>query len=197
MVIQYRLHRAFISLTSQVFNRIAMKLSSIPYGKGFKCCGNILFRNYAGKGGIVLGDNVSINSHIIAGPFNGVTKTRLVASKNGRIILRDGVSLSNVGIYSSSQIEIGEYTNIGGGSRICDTDFHSINPEYRVNGNTNVPTKPIYIGKRVFIGGHCLILKGVTIGDEAVIGGGSVITKSIPSKEIWAGNPAKFVKRIE
>ena len=49
---------------------------------------------------------------------------------------------------------------------------------------------------KVDIYGHCCILKVVTIGDESVIGGGSVVTKTIPAREIWAGNPAKFIKKI-
>jgi acetyltransferase-like isoleucine patch superfamily enzyme len=47
----------------------------------------------------------------------------------------------------------------------------------------------------VFIGGHALILKGVTIGDEAVVAAGSVVTKNVPSGEIWGGNPAKPLRQ--
>ena len=65
-----------------------------------------------------------------------------------------------------------------------------------MNGDTDIRTKPVHIGENVFIGGHCVILKGVTIGDGAVIGAGSVVTKSIPAGEIWAGNPAKFIRKV-
>lgn len=192
-----RAERYLLSKTSCLYNKLIMSLSYIEYGKGFKSCGLIFFRNYAGKNGISIGNDVTINSALVAGPFNGVTKTRLVACKNAKIIIHDNVSMSNVGIFATTVIEIGEGTNIGGGSRICDTDFHSVYSDYRLNGNTNIKTKPVYIGKRVFIGGHSIILKGVTIGDEAVIGAGSVVTKNIPAGEIWAGNPAKFIKKIK
>lgn len=58
-------------------------------------------------------------------------------------------------------------------------------------------TSPVVIKDGVFIGAHCIILKGVTIGEKSIIGAGSVVTKSIPDGEIWAGNPAKFIRRIE
>ena len=47
----------------------------------------------------------------------------------------------------------------------------------------------------MFIGSNVTILKGVTIGDEAVVGAGSIVTKDIPAGEIWAGNPARFIRK--
>ena len=53
------------------------------------------------------------------------------------------------------------------------------------------------IEDNVFIGAHSTILKGVTIGQNSIIGACSVVTKNIPPNEIWAGNPAKFIKKLE
>lgn len=49
----------------------------------------------------------------------------------------------------------------------------------------------------LYIGMSALIVKPVTIGEYAVVGAGSVVTKDIPPKEVWAGNPARFIKKIE
>lgn len=53
------------------------------------------------------------------------------------------------------------------------------------------------VGKNVAIGSNATILGGVTIGDGALIGAGSVVTKKVPAGEIWAGNPAKFLRKCE
>lgn len=192
-MLQYRIHRLFVTLYSSVVNRVNMMLSGVKVGSGFKACGIVYFRNF---GEITLGNSVSINSHRIADPIGGDTKTMLLSGIGGKLILHDGVSISNATIFASRHIEIGEQTCIGGGVKIYDTDFHSSDVDKRLNGNENVPCKPVNIGKRVFIGGHSIILKGVTIGDEAVIGAGSVVTKDVPAGEIWAGNPAKFIKKV-
>ena len=53
----------------------------------------------------------------------------------------------------------------------------------------------MHIGSDCWIGVGSTILKGVNIGDGSVIAAGSIVTKSIPSFEIWGGNPAKFIKK--
>lgn len=65
------------------------------------------------------------------------------------------------------------------------------------------PTKPtakfnfgtVLIGKNAFIGCNSVICNSVTIGENAVVGAGSIVNKDIPPQEIWAGNPAKFIKK--
>lgn len=81
---------------------------------------------------------------------------------------------------------------------IVTTDFHSLNPEIRASNkdSENRLCAPVEIKHNAFIGARCIILKGVTIGENSVIGAGSVVTKSVPANQVWAGNPAKFIRNI-
>ena len=69
---------------------------------------------------------------------------------------------------------------------------HDLRPEKR----QGMHPKPVKIGRNVWIGSNSTILPGVTVGDNAVIGAGSVVTKDIPENTVFAGNPAKFIKNI-
>ena len=55
---------------------------------------------------------------------------------------------------------------------------------------------PVKIEDNAFVGARSMILRGITIGKYSIIGAGSVVTKSVPENEIWAGNPARFVRKI-
>ena len=70
---------------------------------------------------------------------------------------------------------------------------HDMNPYTRAD----IHPKPIHIGKRVWIGSGAIVLPGVTIGDNSVIGAGSVVTKDVPEDCVYGGNPAKFIKKNE
>ena len=70
---------------------------------------------------------------------------------------------------------------------------HDINPFQR----SDLFPKPIHIGKRVWVGSGSIVLPGVTIGDNSIIGAGSIVTKDVPSNVIVAGNPAKFIRNID
>ena len=101
---------------------------------------------------------------------------------------------------SQSSITLGRYVQLGGHVRIFDHDFHSLNYSFRRDGATDVlncRTKPVTIGDDVFVGTNSIILKGVRIGDRSVIGAGSVLSSDVPPDEVWAGNPASFVKKLE
>jgi len=85
-------------------------------------------------------------------------------------------------------VTIGERTQIGPGVQILAAD-HPRDPAVRAQGLEF--GRPIQIGCNVWIGGGALILPGVTIGDDAVIGAGSVVTRDVPAGATAFGNPAR------
>ena len=91
-----------------------------------------------------------------------------------------------------ADIHIGDNCLIGPDVGIY-TAGHRLEPEGRVLDGYGIP---ISIGNNVWIGGHSVILPGVTIGDGAVIAAGSVVTKSVSPRTLVAGNPAKIKKEI-
>lgn len=100
---------------------------------------------------------------------------------------------SNSYIGDRTEIHAGENVTIGSGCviawdcNIMDRDYHKLDSENEVY-------KPVTIGNHVWIGCRCLVLKGVTIGDGAVIAAGSVVTHDVPSGALFGGNPAKIIK---
>ena len=88
-------------------------------------------------------------------------------------------------------IYIGEGSLIGH-NVILATLNHNIDP----NNRADLFPKPIHIGKRVWIGSGAIVMPGITIGDNSIVGAGSVVTKNVEPNTIVAGNPAKFIKNI-
>ena len=150
-----------------------------------------------GKCSIQSGFNM--NNRESSNPIGRFHACSLIVGKEGELLIGKNVGMSATAVVCHDKIVIGNNVNIGGNVAIYDTDFHSLNPNDRLNREEDIKqtkTKPIKIGNNVFIGAHSTILKGVSIGDNAVIGACSLVSKDIPSNEVWAGNPAKFIKLI-
>lgn len=98
-----------------------------------------------------------------------------------------GSNVSFDGIYPNL-IEIGEGCVITEGVHILS---HFLNTKDHM-----FYAGKVVIGKKVFIGMNTLIVNAVNIGDGAIIGAGSIVNCDIPSKELWGGNPAKFIKKL-
>ncbi|PLT32845.1 sugar O-acetyltransferase [Bacillus sp. V5-8f] len=98
----------------------------------------------------------------------------------------------NCTILDMAEVRIGDNCMIGPNVGLY-TAGHSIEPKDRHKSGYAIPIK---IGNDVWIGGSCVILPGITIGDNSIIAAGSVVTKDVPTNSIVAGNPAKILKNI-
>lgn len=171
----------------------ALKLRNATIGQGFLCNGHLYVY---GVGTINIGDNVTINSSIDANPVSGSSYSS-ISMEGGTLTIGNGVGISNTSITCYSSINIEDMVAIGAGCMIADSDFHSLDVEERhMSCDPGVKSAPITIQYGAFIGARSIILKGVNIGRESVVAAGSVITKSIPDKEVWGGNPARFIRKL-
>lgn len=149
-------------------------------------------------GKCLIGKNFTMNNGIEGNPIGVFNKCCFVVYSGATLRIGDNVGMSQTALVAYADITIENDVKIGGGVCIYTTDFHSIDPQIR---KTKKDTKlkvvrSVLIKENAFIGAHSIILKGVTIGCNSVVGAGSIVTKDIPNNQVWAGNPAKFVRQI-
>ena len=153
----------------------------------------IVFNN-AGGGG-----KINIFSHPFSNMIGLSQRCIIVAKFGGNIVINEGVAMSGCTIYSMDSIIIGRNTDIGSGCKIIDNDFHPLpySQRYPKEQLDKVKKRPIVIGEGCFIGANSIILKGTTLGQNVIVGAGSVVCGSFPDNVIIAGNPARIVKGNE
>lgn len=194
-----------------------MKIKEILRNKLRKFLGIDNFQsNYCcviGEGTIINKDariwNSSNNSeHITIGNYSLIVGTLLVWQNCGKIEIGSYAFVGeNSRIYSAKRIKIGDRVQIAHGCNIFDNNIHSLDPierhsEYKQNITSQIvklyplKEKEVTIKDDAWLGANVIVLKGVTIGEGAVIGAGSVVTNDIPDYCVFAGNPARFVKKI-
>ncbi len=93
-------------------------------------------------------------------------------------------------IQALNGVEIGEGTNIAPGVGIVSANHDPL------DNARHIAAPPIRIGKRCWIGMNAVILPGVTLGDNVIVGAGAVVTKSVPPFSVVAGNPARVIRRL-
>lgn len=149
---------------------------------------------FDGEGKIEIGDNVMLG-YPLSPHFHGFYELIQARPKNSKISIGNGTVFSNdITISANEEIKIGVRCLIGDRVTIMDHDGHEINPLTRCNSVGG--SKPVIIGNNVWIGSLVTILKGVSIGNNSIVGANSVVTKDVPENFIVAGNPARIVRSI-
>ena len=146
-----------------------------------------------GTGTIEIQDRVSIGGkQVWIVGFKGFEDARLSIGENTTINFGCIISVA-------SEVRIGSYCRIAGGVRIYDNNSHPTDfMARRDNGGllTEADVKSVHIGNDVWIGDSAVIMKGVKIGDGAIVAAKAVVTKDVPAHTIVGGNPAKVIKEI-
>ncbi|MCB0501083.1 MAG: acyltransferase [Bacteroidetes bacterium] len=197
-------------MLKRIFTKILRRKSilSIYTKKGYAKIGknsitkdtNLIVRKEKTSAFFAVGDN-----SIVQGNF-------IFENENGTIAIGNRSFIGGGNFISINNITIGNDVMFSWGCTVMDNDAHSLSWEHRkadvkdwkrgIDENkigyyknwVNVCSKPIVIKDKAWIGFNVIILKGVTIGEGAIVAAGSVITKDVPDFTIVAGNPARVIK---
>jgi serine acetyltransferase len=145
-----------------------------------------------GRGRIIIGKDVRLSG-----------KPTIAFSRHlqspPELIVGDGTFIAHNTVFAIAQsVRIGKNCLIAGGTTIIDNDGHPLDPGRRRRKDRllSEEIKPVVIGDDVWLGGSAVVLKGVTIGDRAVVASRAVVTKDVPPDTVVAGNPARVVKEL-
>lgn len=187
-------------------NKIILDINNVDYGKNLR----IYNRFYISKhknAKLTIGDYFTFTSGESFNPLcRNIRGSIYLPEENSELIIGNNVGISSACLWAKNSITIKDNVKIGGDCILMDTDAHNL--DYKIRRSNEIAhngisidsltanSKPIIIEKDVLIGTRCIILKGVTIGERSIIGSGSVVTKSIPSDCVAAGNPCKVIKML-
>ena len=156
-----------------------------------------------GEGLIVFGpEHVEVNGprvrvgrdvHMMATRDSPIRLT-VFAQPGGHIDIGDySIVLPGARISSATRITIGKNCMFATKSYVTDADWHDLYDRTSAPGST----APVVLEDNVWIGDSAIVCKGVTIGENSVIGAGSVVTRDIPPNTVAAGNPARVIKPLD
>lgn len=176
-----------ILLLSYIFTlkyRIFAK-NKVKFGRNFVTNWRL---NIKGPGEVTFGDNITAWAHKEWNNF-------FTFDKHAHIQIGNNCRLNGTTFQSKKNIYLGENCIVGS-ALLVDTDFHSTSPARVTNPNAEIKSEEIIVGNNVWICGQCAILKGVKIGNNAIIGFASVVTTDVAPNILVGGNPARFIKNV-
>lgn len=114
-----------------------------------------------------------------------------VVVDGGRLTLGHGTNVNGLGtrLLCAQEVTIGASCTLSWDVQVLDNDFHALT----VDGVERPSVAPVRIGDRVWVGTRAVVLKGVTIGDGAVVAAGAVVTRDVPAGAVVAGVPARVI----
>lgn len=192
----YAIDVIYNKLHMLIFNRMIHFIcfcKGVKLGRNITFYGNPIVRRYPNST-IRLGDNCKFNSAKNSISIGLLQQCAFVTlTENAKIIIGKNSGASGLRIQARTAITIGDNVLIGAGCTILDNDSHHSDPHKREQNL--IPSRPITIEDNVFIGLQSVILKGVTIGKNSVIGANSVVFNDIPENSIALGNPCKVIMK--
>lgn len=171
-------------------NYLRAYIWKVKLGKGAEFYGKTYFFK-AGNSQIIIGKNCIFNSSV-GSNWIGIDRPCMISTRmrGGRLIIGDNCGFSGTVIGAHKLIKLGDNVRCGANTLITDADWHLDDPR------ASEPAD-IIIENNVWLGVNCVVMKGVTIGENSVIGANSLVTKDIPANVVAAGNPCKVIKPIK
>lgn len=183
-----------LSVLSNLYMLNILNLHRIKYGKNYCFWGKTnIYRYIFSK--ISFGNNCNFRSSSKSNLI-GLNRRCSISthSPNASIEIGNSCGFSGTIVAAAENIRIGNFVSCGANTTITDFDWHPIKKGV---DNDYGKSKPINIEDNVWLGLNVLVLKGVTIGKNSIIGANSVVVSSIPENVLAAGNPCKIIKNIE
>lgn len=175
-------------------NLMILRSYGAVLGKNIQIPGKVHWLIWGGK--VRIGDNFYFSSGDAVNPIGSNLQGAIYVESGASLTIGNDVGMSSTRMWIHDSVKIGDHVKIGGCVLVTDTDAHPMNFMGRRSSNEGTKSAPIVIEDDVWIGAHCVILKGVTIGARSVVGAGSVVTKSIPADCVAAGNPCRVIKKL-
>lgn len=149
---------------------------------------------------IVIGEQVYMESLNRLAFHNGLVKLTSVKCNDrapGRIFIGDYSVLQGTAIIAYEEVLIEQHVVFGPNVTVMDSSGHPLRGRGEDDEASRITSRPVHIKEHAWIGMGAVILKGVTIGKNAVIGAGSVVNSDIPDYGLAVGNPASLIKHLK